>query len=447
MGLGLDAFLGHGDGGGKRKFLGKWKDDGQIVVFLSTRADIAYPSWAHPFQFRDVIKDKETEEEVEILRFVRFVSPDPEPVHLQQYFRFDDGRLKMPPRLDPFLHLREWLRHECNAPDDAVVFEWENSKNGERIQWRKGHLAGTVKRGKATFGHSLDTKLEYLFVVIDADKPGDGPQITRETRSLGDAMKAVIKAEIESNGDQGNPLLHPYAFKWRYNKNEDPAKMYSAARFNAAPLTAAVREAITATEFPDPTQDTRPRPGDKAKIRAAMEEAARIDLPFDRFFVKEWKDEEEDATSFNFGANAKGGDGEKKQGRTPEVNTGAKTQTQTQGGDASGSSAAGGRVRRKKVEPPPPPKEETIPCDDCGFEMAASATKCPKCGAEYEVQGDASAAPPPSQAKPQGQTQAKAPPKGGDGGEVVKCWSCGGKVVGDRCQDCGIDVTDDIPFG
>lgn len=435
-GLGLDAFLGHGEGGGRRKFLGKWKDDGSIVVWLSTRADIAYASWSHPFMYRDTFTKKEDGqeegEEVEILRFTRFVSPDPEPIHLSQYFRHDDGVMKLPPRLDPFLRLREWLRHECQEPDDAIVFEWENPKNGERIQWRKGHLAGTVKRGKATFGASLDTKLEYLFVVIDAEKPGEGPQITRETRSLGDAMKAVIKAEIESNGDEGNPILHPYAFKWKFNKDADPAKMYSAARFNQAKLTAAVREAITTDEFPDPSQDTKPRPGDKAKIRAAMEEAAQIDLPWDHIFVPQWKDE--DPTDFNFGANAKGDAEEKpaERRRTPEVET----------KKADTSSSAGGRVRRKKKdEPPPPPKEETIPCDDCGFEMAASATKCPKCGAEYEVEEQPDAA--PSKA-------AAAPPKTKPSGDADrgKCWSCGStNIQGGNCVDCGLDITDDIPFG
>lgn len=453
MGLGLDAFLGHGEGGGKRKFLGKWKDDGQIVVFLSTRADIAYPSWVHGFQYRDTIKDKDTDEEVEILRFARFVSPDPEIVHMQQYFRDDNDRMKLPPRLDPFLKLREWLRFECSEPNDAVVFEWENPKNGERIQWRKGHLARLVDRGKANFGASLDTKLEYLFVVIDADKPGDGPQITRETRSLGDAMKAVIKAEIESNGQEGNPLMNPYAFKWKFNKNADPNKMYSAARFNAAKLTPAIREAIMATEFPDPTIDTKPRAGDKAKIRAAMEEAARIDLPWDHLFPASWKDEDEEATSFNFGANAGGDGGEtqerKPAGRTPEVNTKA-------GETSSGGDAGGGRVRRKKVEQPPsPPKEELIACDDCGHMMSPKATKCPKCGAEYEVEGDDTPAP---QAPPKGNGQASsgggakasgsAKPSDGGGPVADKCWSCGSKnIQGGTCGDCGLDITDDIPFG
>lgn len=419
-GLGLAEFLNFGEGE-RRKFLSRWKNDGSIVVWLSTRAEVAYSTWVHVFPVLDVGKNEDGDE-IELLRYPRFVSPDAEPIHASQFFRDESDRMKLPPRLDPFLRLREWLRHECQEPSDAVIFEWTNPKDGQLIQWRRGTLARLVKRGQSNFGHSLDTKLEWLFVVISDAAPGEGPQITRETRGLGEAVRAVIKAEMESNGEAGNPLLHPYAFKWKYDKNESISKMYQAIRYNQAQLTDAVREAITTTEFPDPTRDTKPRPGDKAKIRAAMEAAARIDLPWDRLFVPQWEDEADD--SFDFGANAK---------RTPEVSNKAPAPAPV----PAPTAATGPKTRRrKKKEEPKPPPVETIPCDDCGFALSVTATKCPKCGAEYEVEGDA---PDPGIAAP-------APAPAPEAAPDTKCWSCGGVVSGGTCVDCGLDVTDNMPF-
>ena len=145
-GLALDDFLTHGEGGGGRKFLRNWKDDGSIVVVLHTqpmaaKKKIAWPTWTHPFNFRDTVKDKETGKEKEILAFRRFVSPDAEVVHQNQYFynRPSDpgpeGVLQVPPILDPFLLLREWLRkmiNEDKLDPQQVIFEWTNpQKNNE----------------------------------------------------------------------------------------------------------------------------------------------------------------------------------------------------------------------------------------------------------------------------------------------------------------------------
>ena len=48
-GLGLDGFMTYGEGGGSRKFLKDWKKSREIVVWLSTRSALAYPSFTHPF--------------------------------------------------------------------------------------------------------------------------------------------------------------------------------------------------------------------------------------------------------------------------------------------------------------------------------------------------------------------------------------------------------------
>lgn len=434
-GLGLGDFLKHNEdsGGGRRKFF-NWKKEGAATVWLSTRAAIAYPSWNHPFMSVATWEDKESGEEREALRFNRFASPDAEIVHKSQHFREDDDRLQIKPLLDPFLLLREWLRLEADhIPNDTVIFRWVDPKNGEVTEWRKGRLARLVEKTGSDWNHSLDTKLEYLFVVVDNDNPAEGPQIVRAPKSLGDKMKEAIGQEMASNGpEQGNPLVTPYAFRWIFDKNaKSPMNYYRAFRYNKAEMTPAIREAIMNPDFPDPTIDTAPRPGDKMKIRAAMEDAAQVDLPWERFFVDAWHNEEEGqsagatstgtsgaATDFNYGANVE----------KPAASASEEPKPRT-------------RRRKKKEEPAPPPEPERIPCDDCGHMMLPTESVCKGCGAEYEVEaGEETAAdhvPPPSET-----TTTPAAPL-----SDAKCWSCGSEVVDDRCTECGLDVSDDLPYG
>lgn len=433
-GLGLDSFLTHGENT-KRKFL-NWKDDGEIVVWLSTRADIAYASWSHAFPEMGTFENKEGEE-IEVLRWPRFVSPDPEIVHASQFFRDENNdRMKVPPVKDPFLRLREWLRFECeDMPLGQTIFKWAApQKDGgtKIIEWKRGELARLVNRGQSNYGHSLDTKLDYLFVVCSDKDPSDGCQIVRNTKLLGDKMKKAIQEQMESNGEKGNPLLHPYAFKWVFDKNAAMNDMYRAFRYNKAVLTEKIREAIESKEFPDPSQDCVPRPGDKARIRAAMEDAAEVDLPWDRLFVDEWQDEDE---STNFPP------ADKKEKTTTEVNS-KPAEKKGKAGKPKNSGKPATR-RKKKAEPKPEPQEEMIPCDDCNTPMKASATKCPNCGAEYEVEASEASGSSEASAAPAQEDR----PKDKDGKPIEKCWSCGAtEFTGNCCDNCGIEVDDDIPF-
>lgn len=425
-GLGLDQFLNHnkdgGGSGGKRKFMRNWKKEGQATIWLSTRSAVAYPTWNHPFNSMGVWEDRETKKETETLRFNRFVSPDPEIVHAEQHFRDDNDRMKTPPVRDPFLLLREWLRHECQDPLDAIVFKWVNPKTGEIIEWRRDHLARLADRGKRHWNHSLDTKLEYLFVVVDNKDPNEGTQIVRGTKLLGDKMKAEIGQEIESNGDQGNPMIEPYAFRWIFDSNAKSAmESYRAFRYNKAELTDTIRAAITDQEFPDPTPDTAPREGDKVKIRAAMEDAAQIAIPWDRIFVDAWNDGEEQHTP-----------------SVPEVTTPPVVPTQAgthDGGTPPVIPAQTGTPRRRKKKTAPVPEVVKIACDDCQFMMLPTDSKCSQCGAEYDVDDS-----PPVVAQEAPVTTPTALP-------VAKCWGCGAVNPGaDRCGECGIDLTEDLPF-
>jgi DNA-directed RNA polymerase subunit M/transcription elongation factor TFIIS len=420
-GLGLQAFLNHDKESGKRKFFKNWKkEDGHAVLWLSTRAEVAYPTHVHSFITNGVFEDKKTGEERQTLFFPRFVSPDPEVVHTHQYFRDDDKLyLQIPPIKDPFLLLREYLRNDCpEMPLSQPIFKWYDHKNRQDIIWTRGTLSRLVEKTKTTWNHSLDSKLEYLFVIVDDNSPSDGAQIVRGSKSIGDKMRTVIREQMDSNGEKGNPMLYPYAFKWVYDK--DAKKFddtYRVFRFNKSEMTPAIREAIESTDFPDPTVDCQPRPGDKAKIRTAFEDAAEVDLPWEKLFVDEWDD----------GGEIRGSEKktESKQDRVQEV---------------SG-------VTRSRKEPEAKQKIEMIDCDQCGSPMPVTSPKCENCGEEYEVSEEEISEPTTSKTNVDASTKKPEEKKAKSSGDE-SCWSCGSDdVSAGRCQNCGIEISEDeIPF-
>lgn len=436
-GLGLSEFLNFNKDKAARAYIGnEWKKAGHLVIWLSTRAKMAYPTWHHPFH-RLVTKEKDGKER-QFLQFVRYASPDPAIIHREQYFRFRDGegpvdRLRRPPIADPFLLLREWLRFECKEPNDAIVFEWINpdpDKN-EIIRWRKGTLARLEEKNQRTWNQSIDTKLDYAFVVVDDSDPAKGPQIVRATKAIGEAMQKEIRKQVDSLGEKGNPQVHPYAFKWTYEKDAAIKDMYDAYKYEAAELTEEIREAITNPEFPDPTSDCEPKVGDKARLRADMEAAAQIDLPWDKLFVSAWQDKEPEGgggSDFEFGEN-------EREEKVPEVRTKGRQKEEAK------PATPEGKTRRRKKEapkPPPPPEPERIECETegCGEMLLPTQETCPKCGAEYEIEVVEA-------------SEKVSTPKAKDNGNkasATKCWACGGAVKDTRCVDCGLDVTDDIDF-
>lgn len=482
-GLGLEDFLNHNKGGGGGKFF-NWRKEGKAEIWLSTRAKLAYPLWSHIFPIHAVIEEddgKGGKKEKEIIRRPRWVSPDPEVIHKEQYFRWKEsdagcpagavGEMKKPPIVDPFLLLREWLRREILAgrlSEETVVFRWENPNPREWEQkieeWRAGRLAKLVESNKKTWSHSLDTKLEYLFVIVDNNHPEAGTMITREAKAVGEAMQKEITAQIESNGrDAGNPLVTPYCFRWTYDENARSFNdKYAVYRFNKAKLTDEVRDLIQDPDFPDPTPQTQWNQGDKARIRQAFMDAAQIGLPYDELFLDAWKDE--DPSEFAFGHNAPT-NANKTMGGDDDDGGSVNTKGPPTGKPASSTRKKSGGRRKAKKEPDPKkepePTFEVIPCDECGYPMHERWNACPECGQPYEVEGENMKPPPIEKLEAAGWKKKHAPaepepepddapePAASSSSDADECWACQTPITPDdeRCPGCNIDLGDDLPPG
>ncbi len=420
-GLGLDAFLGYTQRRGS-KWADYWKDRGHLILWLPVKS-LIYPVWLHRFMFRDVVEDKKTGKEIEILRWPRPTCLEPEEVSRKRKFRRPDGAREVPPQACPFCRLEEWLRRQDQVPLEQVVFEWQNPKDGSVIKWNRGELSGLVDTTQATFSHSLAPKQEFIFTMVDHEKIPEGIQLVRETLAIGIGMSKCIAKERDAKpGDMGDPFKNPYAFKWVYDANAKAINdKFAVYRYDRAELTPEVRALVYSTDLPDPSPYARPQAGEAMRMYAAMEAHARIKLPMSELF--EGVDLSDESTEFP-------GPGSRSAG--PDVTTQTKP--------ADHTTPAPGTGRRRKKAPDP----ETIPCDDCHKPMDPRASKCPHCGAEYEVSGDPVPATVATQA-PQPKPQAPEP-KVDDKGRV-RCWACESVAVeAGVCQKCGVDQADNIPY-
>ncbi len=469
-GIGLGGFLDQsaddGKGGGGSGFLSGWKDKKEVVIWLHTRVQ-PVTLWGHQFIEEAEIKErdeagKETGKQKRVLRFPRFPSPDPKEVHARQYFRekgISYEPMQTPPVRDPFLLLREWLRLQgkgAKLPLDQIVFEWTDHKNrGALISWRLGELSKLVKTGQSNFNHTLDSKYEGLFAVVDDADLEKGVTVAREGKLLTELMREVIKEQVDSRGvEEGDPTRSPYAFKWKFDKDaKSPMDTYKCYRFDRAAYTEAVFAAITSEEVPDLAKHATFQEDDLVKVRAAFEAAAQIQLPLDQIF----SDDADVRASVldprrmpTFATGTTTSDGGAQQARKPAANPpskpGAAKPPATTGGPkppsggtkppaAKPAAAApkteappetpapgtGGRRRKKVADeaPPPPPEPERIKCEDCDYMLLPTDAKCPQCGAEYEVDPDEDAAPAPAptpapkQAAPKAPASGPKPPSGG----------------------------------
>ena len=107
----------------------------------------------------------------------------------------------------------------------------------------------------------------------------------KEGQAAGDKVKLAIQKEMKRslrNPGLGDPVKNPYPFCLEYKENESPDRKYDAYRVDI-PLDAVVNGLISETDAPDISMlagNYQP-----ATLRAQLERAAQIELPWDTFFT------------------------------------------------------------------------------------------------------------------------------------------------------------------
>lgn len=504
-GLGLADYLGgnpddaRGGGGGQGDFHGKWRKDTKTAAsfdfWLCTHPD-ARIKGAHLHTFPEAGEKKAddgSDRKVKVLRFPTYVGLETDKVYAEMRFRINDGPLQTPPRIDPFMIIKEWLRLGLDRGIfalDTPVFGWTDYKaNNAPIEWCVGRLSGRVKSNQVTWSHTLDAKYQYFIPCVAAGNLALGPKLTREAKQVGLDLQKVIGEQVEANGEEdGNPLKNPYAFRVKYDPSKSFGEQYSVIALgkNVMPYTDDVFYAIEQAAPNVLPYITRNPGADLPKLRAAFQAAMLMELPLDYLF----SENEEQRMSLMQGAMLPTG---KVQRRAAPADSGAAPRPGPQPGAARPAAAGGARppaasgarppstsgarppsssgarppaavaapaaaspspARRMRVvepppEPPPPPPVEMLPCGNtkCGKPFPGNETKCPYCGTVCEVV-DEDGGPP----EPQGEPQAESPQAVGSDAACELCGQAAGFTEQEtpsgnefRCNNCNA-VQGDVPF-
>jgi len=393
--LDVDDFLGHSgasEGSGRAGFLSGWKDKGRADVWLHPKGK-PIPLWSHNWWY--IGKDRETGNAV--IRYSRFNSLERETVIRKRFFRDSEGNREVPPELCPFSKLLEWV--ECAIRDESIdwtdeIFRFEVpgdsvvlNAGGFTGQFGKKNLSDAEKREIKRAGISLqdswkqncNPRLQYLFRVVDNAAPEKGTQVALETQSLGDSVKKVIAdrmddypdgataAQIEEARRKGNPFVTPYAIRFLFDDSKDFAAKYDARPLLSLEMNEEVRAAL---EADPPSIDHIAGPSNIAQLRLSFEEhwVHPVLPPWDEIF----EDAERELAGtpaaqlpgdFPFGANG-----------------GSKDEEEDE-------EAAEAESKADKDEPEED-GEDLFECDECGGLMKADEFTCPKCGTEYDEDGN-----------------------------------------------------------
>lgn len=411
--MGLDEFIGHTtSGGGRNNYLKGWKKNGYVECWLHKQASFV-ALWRHQLPVIRAFEDRDTKQITRKIWSQNWKCWEAEGVLTNQHKRDKKtGAREAPPSICPVCLLLEDVYQrvlsgrsisarasEAGADKEALKVEWkerralaltaaifrftiddENATPEEReVVLTAGGMLGLYRPDKLSDGEkaqlkkarirmdeawkeSAMSKCSYVFTVVDNAHPEAGVQIAIEASLLGEKVKNVIVGERKRLGrDDGNPLKNPYPIRWEHHPKEKEAqKKYQAFALsttggNARPYTDEIKALI---EGDAPNIENLKRNGNATTLRAQLEQYALVEFDWDAIFSQAEKLQASSASS-------------------------------SEDGDAGSAAPAGDDTRFDYGANAPAKSKPTIPCDKCGFQMAEDATKCPKCGTEYELVDEA----------------------------------------------------------
>lgn len=413
----LDEFLGHKTSersGGKFLSWRKRKDP-KLITFMHTRSPLV-ALWRHGWPRIVELDDKETKQKYTDVWSGNFNCWESEDVLRRQYKRDKDGRRTTPPVICPLCKMIEYVR---TAVDNGQIswtdplFEFKSDKttlilhaggiynafgDSDLTASQKDEMRAAGIKAREAWKENCNPKCSYLFTVVDAESPKDGVQFTIETASLGDAVKKVIREQMEALGEiDGHPYKRPYAIRWAYDENEPEfSKKYSALALPRIEYTETIKELITGTP---PDLSNIVARGNVASLRSAMEKACLFDLPWDEFFAAAEKLEPQQARKDDFV------DEEGEPARTSAA-VAAPTPPAPVAPPAPAAATAQPESMARRRAPaasprqPPvyPPGTVLVACDACKAMMSETEAECWSCGQKYDLIDDTAAppaAPPP----------------------------------------------------
>lgn len=427
MGMSLDEFLGHKSstyGGGGKVLNWKKRKPPQLTTWLHTQAPFV-ALWRHGWpRIVDIERDGEKTREVWGGSFNCWEN---EETLKKQYRRTQDGARVIAPERCPLCLVAEYLRGEVDAgrlawtepvfefvaDDDrnSVVLTAAGIYNGFGGDLSRQDIADLRRAGirrDEAWKQNCMAKCSYVFSLVDEEDSAAGVQVCVETTALGDAVKRVIRDQMDALGEtEGHPLKTPYAIRWEYHPDEQEfSKKYRALALPKVSLSPEVRALIVEATPPD-IKALIDR-GDAIALRAVMETAAKIDLPFDDLFAGSAGPVARATAPVRAALAANRRAARPTEGDYDDAPPTASPETARQEAARVTDRHAGDAPRRRRATRPSgpqmpdyPPGTVLVTCDsrDCGVPMADTDDTCWKCGAKYDLEPDPEPARPPAKAR------------------------------------------------
>lgn len=471
--------------------LGQWKDDpGSIVVWLHTESGIT-PRLFHLLPYVD-----EDDKGKDIIKYLPFVCHE----DVNDYFNKVDASKCPIDRCILWLN-EQMVKIKCPQckgtgklgsskcpqcggegttqiiPDNKVV--WDASIGNPKVD-RVATAIDFV--GDGDWRSSFKPKVQYVFAVVNAESPENGLLVAVESSVIGDGIQKKVNTQIEKFNEKGDPALHPYPFRFKYNKKaKKPADFYEVDEWESSgqfPLTDEVSELLAKPAL-DLSYYLNPSKTDK--LREIFEKHFKVDVDLDMFFDNPDSDattsedfdpeklEQEDATtSTNVSTQVNSDDGPAESDNTMACETcggtGKVGKKQLMCPDCLGTGVVADDVE-DKVDETPATEPERVPCDTCDGtgKLGKKKTPCPDCEGtgfapidETETPVEEPVAEPekaPEPEEPKMRTRKPSPAKEPekpkepeyDPKEMSQCPKCG-KMTPDalpKCIHCGLEFADD----
>lgn len=401
--LSLDEFMNSSTSSGYSSFLQqpkKWpvlpdiKPAVKGVNVVLHRKDSIYMLWRHGMPRIHI-----TEKEEKKVWGANHVCFEDESVLRNQHKRDDDGLRKVTPRTCPLCKMIEWFYQQITNGDlewTDEIFRFEGDDPRENRVLHAGGICNMFGRRDLSDEEKSQMKkhgiyendawkencwarANYMFLVVDYDDPNSGVQIAVQSSSLGDKVQTMIQDRRQSLGrDEGNPQINPFVMQWTYNEKKGLPfnEIYHARVMERLKVGPDILDLIDA---PPPDVANIVKPFNSLEVRAALEDAALVKLPWEEWF-------------------GKGQVAAPQEKRSSEV---------------QGKSLAEKRIAEKaqenrtpKSDPPPAADDEgeEFDCGSCDKgPVPANAKKCPFCGVKFEgeeeEEKEEEPAPPPRRKK------------------------------------------------
>jgi phage FluMu protein Com len=390
-GLDLDAALNDRTDRRESEYLKPWTKDGSTVVWLHTTTN--FHKVAHHKWFEIVTYGKRGDEKSFIKR-PRFNCHEPIDYAIKPNDdRDDDLRRKTHADLCPFCKMIEWVEAEMisgKMSPSQELFRFDDGNPKNLVSIHAGGISGLISLDSAPerwkkickkdkvlqfqpWNENLYVKISILFQVVSDANPNSVLFAFEPPKLYQQLAREIKKQKTEHGDDEGNPQKNPYALTWEFDESVPYCQGYEVTATRKRPLSNKIKKLIHGPKRSDLKEKLAP--GNCLELRASMENAAVIDMPFDEFFAAAKKAGLMNGSAAKTQSNKTAPKTKDDEEDEPKSDPKPKTSSKSNSAQVKGNA--------KKAEP-----EVVGTCDICGEGIGDDDIECKACGTTFDPDDD-----------------------------------------------------------